>query len=401
MKIYISLVIAMGLTRKPDLESYWSTDPTISIPFFGSKMAKDRFMAMLSNLHLVDNDNHPAGRLYKVNPFIHMMRRTFDVYSPEETLSFDEGSCPFKGRVKFRVYNPNKPHKFGIKLYQVCEASSGYCLGFDIYTGEEGCELFSEAVDLDVDSTKTVVGLLACCGLLSKGHKIYMDNYYTSPELFIALDFLETYACGTLRRNRKLVPKAFEQIKLRKGDAIFRRMDNLLALKFKDKRDVHMLSSFHEAKIVITDKTDRNGEPVWKPAMNVAYCKNVGGVDLNDQICQYYDVLRKSVKWWKTLFFHHLNMVIVNAYVFYRKYGNAGKRRTHQNFRGALIRALIEESADAPTLHRGRGRKGESLPRLTERHFPAFNIYLLILSTYTPQSDMLTVELQLLVVFLL
>ena len=49
------------------------------------------------------------------------------------------------------------------------------------------------------------------------------------------------------------------------------------------------------------------------------------------------------------------------------------KRRTHQNFCGALIRALIEESADAPTPHRGRGKKGEPLRRLTERHFPAFN----------------------------
>ena len=106
MKIFISLVIAMGLTRKPDLESYWSTDPTISTPFFGSKMAKDRFMAILSNLHLVDNDNHPTGRLYKLNPFIRMMRRIFDVYSPEEMLSFNEGTCPIKGRVKFRAYNP-------------------------------------------------------------------------------------------------------------------------------------------------------------------------------------------------------------------------------------------------------------------------------------------------------
>jgi hypothetical protein len=47
--------------------------------------------------------------------------------------------------------------------------------------------------------------------------------------------------------------------------------------------------------------------------MNIAYCKNMGGVDLNDQICQYYDIICKSVKWWKKKIFHLLNMVIVNA----------------------------------------------------------------------------------------
>jgi hypothetical protein len=38
--------------------------------------------------------------------------------------------------------------------------------------------------------------------------------------------------------------------------------------------------------------------------MNIAYCKNMGGVDLNDQICQYYDIICKSVKWWGNFFFH-------------------------------------------------------------------------------------------------
>ena len=188
--------------------------------------------------------------------------------------------CPFNGRMKFRVYNPNKPHKFGLKLYQVCEASSGCCLGFDIYSGEEGCPLFSEAVDLDPDSTwttKTVVGLLVYCGLLSKGHKIYIWIITTQALNFSLLwIFLKHTRMELLRRiNRKLVPKAFQQIKLRQGDAIFWGMGNLLALKFKDKWDVHMLSSFHETKLAITDKTDRNGEPVWKPAMSIAYCKNM------------------------------------------------------------------------------------------------------------------------------
>ena len=239
MKVFLSLVIAMGLTRKPDLESYWSVDPIIATPFFGDRMSKDRFMAILSNLHLVDNSQPHDSRLYKVGPMISMMSRTFDMYYPEEALSFDEGTCPFKGRVRFRVYNPNKPHKFGIKLYQVCEASSGYCIGFDIYSGEEGCTVYSEAVDIDPESsqtTKIVVGLLAYCGLLGKGHKVYLDNYYTSPELYSALQYLETYACGTLRVNRKLVPKAFKQVKLKKGEGIYRRMGNLLALKFKDER---------------------------------------------------------------------------------------------------------------------------------------------------------------------
>ena len=32
-----------------------------------------------------------------------------------------------------------------------------------------------------------------------------MDNYYTSPELFEELYFKETYACSTVRINRKSI----------------------------------------------------------------------------------------------------------------------------------------------------------------------------------------------------
>ena len=44
---------------------------------------------------------------------------------------------PFHGRVQFRCYNPSKPVKYHIKLFEVNEARTGYCLGFDVYTGKE------------------------------------------------------------------------------------------------------------------------------------------------------------------------------------------------------------------------------------------------------------------------
>ncbi|XP_021340946.1 piggyBac transposable element-derived protein 4-like [Mizuhopecten yessoensis] len=210
-----------------------------------------------------------------------MLGNFSEVYTPGEFLSFDEGTCPFKGRVRFRVYNPMKPNKFGIKLYEVCEAKSGYMVGFHIYDGKSGCCDFSDAVDLDDDctiTTKTVVGLLARHGLLSKGYKVFLDNYYNSPELT-----RDTYICGTLRGNRKGIPKVFAQVKkMRQGEGIHRQKGNTTIVKFHDKRDILMITSFHEAKLYVTDKTDKAGAPILKPNCIVDYVKKMGGVDLSD-----------------------------------------------------------------------------------------------------------------------
>ena len=72
----------------------------------------------------------------------------------------------------------------------------------------------------------------------------------------------------------------------------------------KDKRDIHMLSTNHSADIALLDKVNRvTGGHVIKTVAIVDYVKSMGGVDLSNQIIQYYDVLRNSVKWWRKLFF--------------------------------------------------------------------------------------------------
>ena len=142
-----------------------------------------------------------------------------------------------------------------------------------------------------------------------------MDNYYTSPELFTELDLLETYAYGTLRVNRKEIPDAIKRkTKLAEIEVIYRRNGNLLAVKFHDKRQVHVtLSTFHEATMaVLNKKVYGKDQNVTKPTPIIDYIKHMGGVDLSDQFNQYNTVMRKTTKWWK-LFFHLLSVCIANA----------------------------------------------------------------------------------------
>jgi hypothetical protein len=201
-----------------------------------------------------------------------------------------------------------------------------------------------------------------------------MDNFYVSPELFQELDLLNTYACGTLRKNRVGVPDALKRtfLKLKKGEIIFRRNDKLLAVKYRDQRDVHMLSTIHQATVSVLTKTDRNGDPIVKPTCIVDYCSLMGGVDLSDQINQYYSCLRKTSKWYKKLFFYLLNLCIINAFILYRKFGPATKTE-HSGFKLSIVNDLIEEAASAPRPQPEKGRKilGEKPSRLIDRHFPS------------------------------
>ena len=43
------------------------------------------------------------------------------------------------------------------------------------------------------------------------------------------------------------------------------------------------------------------------------YDRYMGGVDKSDQFLAYHNVLRKSVRYWKTLFYHAVDIAIVNA----------------------------------------------------------------------------------------
>ena len=86
--------------------------------------------------------------------------------------------------------------------------------------------------------------------------------------------------------------------------SFFRRRQGLLAVKFHDKRDLHvnMLSTIHSADAFLwVVRHDRS--VVLRHTCIADYTRLMGGVYVSDQLSQYYPLIQRTVKWWKKLFF--------------------------------------------------------------------------------------------------
>ena len=111
-------------------------------------------------------------------------------------------------------------------------------------------------------------------------------------------------------------------------------------------------------------------EDIQKPKMIEEYNSYMGGVDKSDQLLSYYGFDHRSVKWWKRVAFHLLDLSIVNAYVMYRQ-SKQEHYLTHEQFRIKLSKDLLLKAGiyfnDTPT----QRPSASPVSRLTERHFPS------------------------------
>ena len=377
IKKFFGVITLMGLIFKPRLSQYWSTDELLRTPAFGEAFSRDRFMNLLTCLHLNNNETglHRGDEgfdpLHKIRPIYDVLSSRFrTIYTPKEHICIDEAMVPWKGRLTFKQFIPNKPNRFGVKLYMLCESDSAYLCDFDVYVGADyEPDPNAEASELhEGHSYHVVLGLLRRANLLNSGYTVYVDNYYTSPTLCDQLTAEDTSCVGTVRKNRKQMPKSLD-LKVGKGNAIFRQRENMVAIKWEDKREVYMLSSKHRPTMSITNKVDRVGNPVVKPTCIMDYNKHMGGVDTNDQLGNYYSFSRRTLKWWVKLFFYMFNLAVTNAYLIYKKNNNAQHPLDHFNFRNKLAHELIQSHIVAKP-KRGRKSNQENIARLTGRHFP-------------------------------
>jgi hypothetical protein len=138
-ELYISFAIVMLMSRvkKLKIAEYWSKDPLIATPQFTDYMSRDRFILLQRVLHFNDNETQvPGEKLYKIQPVISHLRSAFsETFTPFQNLCIDESLVLFKGHLNFKQYIPSKRHRFGIKVFVLCDRETGYVLDFIVYTG--------------------------------------------------------------------------------------------------------------------------------------------------------------------------------------------------------------------------------------------------------------------------
>ena len=136
------------------------------------------------------------------------------------------------------------------------------------------------------------------------------------PNLAFDLLLENTNSVGTVRANRIGMPKPLVEGNFRTGQMDFRRKGQVLCVRWKDKRDVNMLTTKHlpNMREVVT-RVERK----QKPECNLDYTKNMAGVDHSDQMIAYAPLHRKTIKWWKKLSFHLITLAMVQAHCLYNK----------------------------------------------------------------------------------
>ena len=81
-----------------------------------------------------------------------------------------------------------------------------------------------------------------------------------------------------------------------------------------------------------------------RPSMVLVYNKKMGAVDRNNQMVENYKLNIKTLKWWKKLFFHLINVAIVNSYIIYKECTTRGTPMVQCHFRRRLVEELLEYS---------------------------------------------------------
>lgn len=351
---FIGIIYFMSIIHLPNVRMYWSEK--YGYTHIRETMTLKRFELLRETLHFNDNSKMiPYGqpnfdRLYKIRPIIEKLNCNFARVPFEQHLSVDEQMCSTKARCGLRQYLPDKPHKWGFKLFVICGVS-GYGYKFEVYSGQENICADGET---ELVASSNVVVRLAREIPINQNYRLFFDNYYTSLPLIEFLSHRGILALGTVRRNRIPNCKLPEEKQLKRQPrgtsveqvASYNGIDISL-VAWRDNKIVHLVSNFagkNPTSVVRRfEKSQKTYIDVERPFIVAEYNRHMGGVDLMDSVMGHYKIRLRSKRWFMRLFYHFLDMSMCNSWLLYRRI-HADTANTDRVLNSADFRLEIAET---------------------------------------------------------
>lgn len=356
---FIGINFLMGYHKLPSWRHFWSESQDLGVSLVGKAMSRNRFDAILSNLHVNDNSCIPKDnkdRLFKLRPLIEYLNEKFGTaYHGTRQLSVDESMILFKGRSSMKQYNPMKPVKRGYKLWCLAD-QYGYIKKFSIYQGKD--EKLENKYATYGLGERVVLSLTE--KEWGKEKIIFFDNYFSSVKLLEKLKNENTLACGTIRANRRGNPTNLrDERKMKRGDFDYRSStDGISFYKWKDTKTVLLASNYHGNELTTVARRDKSGvqHEVSCPTVVKDYNTYMGGVDHADQLRAAYGLDRRSKKWWHRLFWGMIEICFVNSFIVH---GQMNEKISLLEYKRCVTLGLLTQK-DLPVDKRSLSRKSNN-----------------------------------------
>ncbi|XP_005099007.1 piggyBac transposable element-derived protein 4 [Aplysia californica] len=360
---FFAVIVEMGIDPAISIREYFvSEDSPNYKKWYHNMFARPRFEALYhSMLHCAESA--VADSKAKIEPFMNMLLMNFrTAFYPYQNLALDEMVVGYQGGWAYKMFNPSKPKKCDIKILGLYDSATGYVLNLWTYFGEQ----MSYKPDCDQDGSQAVKVFETLLEPFSKGHHIFADKCHTSMKLVSALSANGFYYTGTVNSNRQGFPPQLHSNHPSLGECKWyltshKDVDILCAAWWDKKADKPVvICSTRSSVQMVTQVIRRN--TTEKPAVIQSYNENINGCDRADQQSGHYGLFsRKTVKWWKKLFYFMLELCQTNAHVLYSL--SHEKRISLLDFKKKLVKGLTklsvltmtdEEKAREEARHPGR-----------------------------------------------
>ena len=310
MEAFLGLHLIAGAYRAHhrQVKDLWSD--VHGQPIFRATMSEDRFKAIKRCFRM--DDPARRDRLDKLAPVRYvwdlLQKSLTAAYTPGPYLTVDEQLLEFHGRVAFRQYIKTKPGKFGVKIFWINDSSSSYALRGIVYTGSQTLENkttdepFSQSLTLKLTEPFT-----------NENRNVTCDNWFTSVPLAKKLLEKKTTLLGTIRSNRKFIPKEAKSNEGRSKKSVkYYKKSDMILCSYMDKgnQPVLLLTTMH-------GEVSKEGEDK-QPQIVRDYNATKSGTDNMDHMIRVFSCKRKCRRWPYSFFMNMLDVMTMNAYVIFK-----------------------------------------------------------------------------------